>query len=68
MGNLSREEAFAISAMEGVPITHRYFNAEEYIELLSNGNIRTEEGYQVSVEEFNKYRQGEDWDIDWSRF
>lgn len=64
--DLTKEEAFKLSAEQGVAITHRYFTHDEYIKVLTNNYIRTEEGYQTSLEEWDRDRPQEAWNTGWS--
>lgn len=57
-------EAFLKSKTNGVKITHRFFSKDEYITVKGN-QIKTEEGYTLSIAEFMKYRTGAAWENDW---
>lgn len=59
-------QAFAIAAQEGRQIKHRFFSDDEYIEILSSGEIRTEEGYKVTLDDFWRDRHDEAWKTGWS--
>lgn len=63
---LTKEEAFKLSAEQGVSITHEFFGDEESMILLPNGNIEFEDGVQLSVEEFDKDRPEDYWSTGWS--
>lgn len=65
---MTRKEA--IKAMsEGKKVRHRYFSSDEWMTQLPNGDYLLEDGVVVNshciYEDFWKYRQGEDWLIDW---
>lgn len=63
---MSKDEALSISAMEGRKIKHRFFDPEEYIAVTTDGNIKTEEGFTVSIHDFFYYRKCEDRETGWS--
>lgn len=50
----------------GAKVTHRFFTPDEWITMEGKFTIITEEGYAVSTTEFWKYREGEEWETDWS--
>lgn len=63
---MTKDDILSISAEQGMKITHELFTDDEYIEVLTNGDIRTEEGYIVSQDEFWRYRTEKYWDEGWS--
>lgn len=65
---MTMEEAFDISLRESKPITHRFFTEDEFIEVLPDNKIKTEEGYVVTKENFIKYRKEDCWKSNWYLF
>jgi len=63
---MTREEAFAKSAEEGIWITHEYFTEDDRILVDKDGYITTDDKYTVSIERFNTDHQAEGWDVGWS--
>jgi hypothetical protein len=63
--HMTLEEALAKSAMEGVYITHSFFYGGEYIEVLSNGDIRDEEGIRRTLIEWLSHHKSPDWKRGW---
>jgi hypothetical protein len=55
----------AILAMKkGKKVTHYYFSREEWA-TMKNGQIVLEDDVKCSPDEFWRWRQGPDWEIDW---
>ena len=62
---MTRTEAFQLSILEGVCITHELLN-DNIIIIIPGGNIVTEEGFEIPIWEFMKNRQSIEWETDWT--
>lgn len=61
---MTKEQAFKQSREQNVPIRHRYFLPGEHIRI--NGNsVTTEEGYNMSLSQFEHDKQLSVWETDW---
>lgn len=53
---------------EGKKVSHRFFDKHEYIEGIGDNNIRTEDGFTLTFDEFMSYRPQEEWNEGWKIF
>lgn len=62
---ISKEEAIMVM-QHGGKVAHEYFSTGEWITMNNNFTIVTEEGYELSANEFWKYRNNQNFEKGWS--
>jgi hypothetical protein len=61
---MTKEEA--IQAMkDGKKVRHQYFARDEWVTMVTMGQMVLEDGVECSPYEFWRWRIGPSWDIDW---
>lgn len=62
---MTKQEAIQLMK-EGIKVKHRFFMEGEWVIMEDSLTVINEEGHAFSTLEFWKYRNGSEWETDWS--